>query len=181
MCHDLLADAIRWLGTAPCFEVYGKARPEYSWRRIEIYASSRRNRDSRWPFWRNCCTTWTSQIIAVGWHFAAAVLQEQRADPASRLHPTTVAGGRLAHRQRRAEAKAAAIPSASEVLAHECGHTWQACRLGPIYLPLVGTVTLFREGAHSWNRFENEASELGMFGGLVPGTLSSELLRSVGW
>ena len=51
-----------------------------------------------------------------------------------------MAGGRLSDPRRRAAAGVHVGPSVSEVLAHECGHTWQALRLGPVYLPLVGSV-----------------------------------------
>ncbi len=72
------------------------------------------------------------------------------------------------------------LASASEILAHECGHTIQAIRLGFAYLPVVGSVTLFREGRHWWNYFENRASEEGQFGGIVSGSVSAELLRRAG-
>ena len=114
-------------------------------------------------------------MIAVGRDFAAAVLREQRSEPASRDHPLTVAGGRL----RQGRQFGAGPASASEVLAHEIGHTAQARRLGLLYWPAVGAVTLFREGPHWWNWFENAASEQGQFGGIVPGSVSTELLARV--
>lgn len=58
-------------------------------------------------------------------------------------------------------------PSFSEVMAHECGHTAQALRLGAFYLPLVGAVTLAREGNHWWNYWENDASAQGQMGGIA--------------
>ncbi len=67
--------------------------------------------------------------------------------------------------------------SASEILAHECGHTWQVLRMGLLYWPVGGAVTLFREGPHWWNFFENQASELGQFGGIVNGSVCPELMR----
>ena len=88
-----------------------------------------------------------------------------------------VAGGRIHHPQRRAEAGGWSWASASEVLAHECGHTWQARRMGSVYLPLVGSVTLCREGPRPWNRFENEASEQGLFGGIVDHSVCAELMK----
>jgi hypothetical protein len=88
-----------------------------------------------------------------------------------------VGGGRIGDLARRAAAGAPSIPTASEVLAHECGHTWQALRLGPTYWPLGATVTLFREGPNPWNRFENQASELGQFGGLVNGSVCAALME----
>jgi hypothetical protein len=39
-------------------------------------------------------------------------------------------------------------------------------------------VTLFREGPHSWNYFENQASELGQFGGIVKASVCPELLKA---
>ena len=67
--------------------------------------------------------------------------------------------------------------SASEILAHECGHTWQARRLGWLYWPTGALFTLWREGPHWWNHFENQASALGQFGGIVNGSVCEELMR----
>src|SRR5262249_44625716 len=112
-----------------------------------------------WPhfLWRGTCITWTDSVIAVGWDCAEEVLREQMAEPASRDHPVEVAGGRL-----RGQARWVA---ASEVLAHECGHTAQARRLGWAYWPVGAAFTLWREGPHWWNHFENQASAEGLFGG----------------
>jgi hypothetical protein len=85
-----------------------------------------------------------------------------------------VGGGRIRDPQRRLASGAAEKARASEVLAHECGHTWQALRLGALYLPFVGALTLFREGRHRWNHFENQASEQGQFGGLVSGSIRKD-------
>ncbi len=41
---------------------------------------------------------------------------------------------------------------------------------------LVGSVTLCREGPHLWNHFENQASEQGLFGGLVSGSVRVDLM-----
>jgi hypothetical protein len=131
--------------------------------------------DSRWPLWRATCITWTDEVIAVGWDFAEAVLREQTAAPASRERPVEVAGGRLCDAQRRQAAGGSSFPGASEVLAHECGHTRQMRRLGLAYWPVVGAVTLFREGPHWWNHFENQASETGLFGGIVNGSVCPQL------
>jgi hypothetical protein len=65
------------------------------------------------------------------------------------------------------------------VLAHECGHTWQMLRMGLLYWPVGASVTLFRDGPHWWNRFENQASELGQFGGIVNGSVCAELMRRI--
>ena len=67
--------------------------------------------------------------------------------------------------------------SPSEVVAHECGHTGQVRRLGAIYWPVGGALTLFREGPHWYNGFENQASEEGQFGGLVNGSVCPELMH----
>ena len=67
-----------------------------------------------------------------------------------------VAGGRLSDVVLRCRHGGASYPNSSEILAHECGHTWQASRLGAIYLPVVGATTLFLEGPNPWNHFENE-------------------------
>jgi hypothetical protein len=121
--------------------------------------------------WPGVCITWTAEIIAVGWGFAESVYREQRQVHASCDFPVVVETGCLHGRGRHSP------PGACEVLAHECGHTWQALRMGLHYWPIGATFTLFREGPHFWNRFENEASEQGMFGGFVRGSISAELLR----
>ena len=118
-------------------------------------------------------------MIAVGWDFAACVLREQTRDPASRERPVVVAAGRLRDWRRRLAAGASSHPSASEVLAHECGHTGQARRMGFVYWPVGGAVTLFREGPHWWNHFENQASATGQFGGIVSGSVNEALMRLV--
>lgn len=171
---------LHWLGGQPCFQVHGRARQESTWRVISVYATPRRDLVSPWPLWRGTCTTWSAEVIAVGWDFAELLLREQQAVPASRDYPVEVAGGRIRDLARRATAGVPSYPTASEVMAHECGHTWQALRLGSAYLPVVGSVTLFREGPRPWNHFENQASEVGLFGGLVNGTVCDELLRRLG-
>jgi hypothetical protein len=175
MFNEWLTDWFRWIGGVPVFRIFGKARPEKAWRVIDVFVTSRRNADSSWPLWRGTCITWTAQVIVVGWDFARGALGEQLAKPASRLHPAEVAGGRLDNLDRRAACGVQGGASADEILAHECGHTWQALRLGAAYLPLVGALTLFGEGPHSWNHFENEASAVGQFGGLVNGSVCPTL------
>ncbi|HLJ97161.1 MAG TPA: hypothetical protein VKU02_28615 [Gemmataceae bacterium] len=177
MWNDFLTRCLQQLGTAPCFRIYGKARLESQWRILEVFATPRRNARSRWPLCRATCITWTDRIIGVGWDFAERILIEQAAAPAARHYPVEVAGGRLRDPERRLAAGAGERATASEVLAHECGHSWQALRLGGAYLPLVGAVTLFREGPHFWNHFENQASELGQFGGLVQGSVCPDLMN----
>jgi hypothetical protein len=177
MFNTVLNIWLRWLGGVPCFRIHGRASSETAWREIEVYATHRRDVTSRWPvLWQGACTTWSDRVIAVGWDFAELVLREQVAEPASRDRPLTVGGDRLRDGFRRVAAGVRSYPSASEILAHECGHTWQALRLGLVYLPLVGSVTLFREGPHFWNHFENQASEVGQFGGLVNGSVCTELM-----
>jgi hypothetical protein len=178
MFNRLATVWFRRLGV-PCFEVYGKARREKEWRVVGVYATHRRNADSRWPpmLFRGTCVTWTSSVIAVGWDFAEEVLREQVSEPASRERPVEVRGGRLRDLNRRTEAGATPWASAGEVLAHECGHTWQAATLGWAYLPLGAVLTLFREGPHLWNRFENQASEQGLFGGVVNGSVLPGLME----
>jgi hypothetical protein len=177
MYDALLTRWLQWLGGEPCFRIYGKGRAEADWRVVDVFAAARRNSTSRWPvLWQGTCITWTSAVIAVGWDFAAAVVSEQAIEPASRQRPVTVAGGRLRDVQRRQGANARSFATACEVLAHECGHTWQARRIGAAYLPLVGAVTWFGEGAHFWNHFENEASEVGQFGGFVNGSVYPRLI-----
>ncbi len=176
MLNELLSAAFRRLGGAPAFEVHGKTRRERDWRVIDVFATHRRDLGSRWPrpFWPGTCITWTSAVIAVGWDFAEAVLREQTAEPASRDHPLEVAGGRIRDPGQRGR-----VLRAGEVLAHEIGHTGQARRLGALYLPVVGALTLFREGPHWWNHFENQASADGQFGGLVNGSVHPELIRII--
>jgi hypothetical protein len=179
MLDELVTRWLRWLGKGPCFRIYGKTRRESDWRLIDIYATRRRDRGSGLPLWDGTCTTWSSTIISVGWDFAENVLREQRENPASRDYPIEVAGGRIRNVAQRTAVGAPSIAYASEVLAHECGHTWQALRLDLFYLPLVGSVTLFREGPYPWNHFENEASEQGQFGGIVNGSVCDELMKKI--
>lgn len=181
MWNDLLTRWLQRLGGAPCFRIYGKARAESDWRVVDVYATHRRNARSRWPLWRGTCITWTDRVIVVGWDFAERIVAEQAAAPASRQFPVAVAAGRIRDRQRRVASGAGERASASEVLAHECGHTWQALRLGAAYLPLVGALTLFREGRYAWNHFENQASEQGEFGGLVSGSVCVGLMSGSEW
>jgi hypothetical protein len=173
--------ATTWLRVLdrPCFRIHGKARREGDWRIIDVFATRRRNDDSSWPpfLWRGTCVTWTMSAIAVGWDFAEEVLREQVNEPASRDRPVEVAGGRLHDLQRRLAAGGAPWASASEVLAHECGHTWQASRLSWAYLPLGAMFTWYREGRHWWNGFENQASEEGLFGGIVNGSVCEALME----
>ncbi len=176
MMNTLFTRWLRRLGGEPCFQVYGKSRLEPEWRVIDVFATHRRDLGSRWPLWSGACTTWTDCVIAVGWEFAERAFIEQQAEPASRAHPVFVAGGRIRVVSRRLAAGATSLVSASEVLAHECGHTYQAMQLKAGYLPIVGAVTLFREGPYWWNHFENRASEEGMFGGIVKGTVCATLL-----
>lgn len=178
---NLLATAwFRRLGR-PCFLVHGKGRHESAWRIIEVHATRRRDRDSAWPrlFFRGTLVTWTASVIAVGWDFALEVLREQMAEPASRERPVEVAGGRLHDLARRQAAGAEPWPSASEVMAHEIGHTAQAIRLGLLYLPTGAAFTLFREGPAWYNHFENQASAQGLFGGIVDGSVCQELMARV--
>jgi hypothetical protein len=169
----------RRFGGVPCFRVYGKSRRERDWRVVDVFATHRRNLDSRWPapLFRGTCITWTSAVISVGWDFALEVMREQVGEPASRDRPVAVIGGRVGDHFRRHAAGGDPFVSASEVLAHECGHTWQARRLSWAYLPAGAAFTLFREGPHWYNRFENQASEEGLFGGILNGSVHPELMR----
>jgi hypothetical protein len=178
----------QWLATAafrlvgrPAFRIYGRTRRENDWRILEVHATPRRNHDSAWPryLFRGTCITWTSSIIAVGMDFAEEVLREQMDTPASRDHPIEVAGGRMHDLARRTAANAMPWPSASEVLAHEIGHTDQARRFGVLYWPMGAIFTLWREGPHWYNHFENQASETGLFGGIVSGSVRAELFERV--
>jgi hypothetical protein len=170
MFHRLFSTWLRFWAGKPCFCIYGKSKPERDWRIIEVVATHRRNLSSRLPLWGGTCITWTNSVIAVGWDFAEQVLAEQRSAPATREQPVEIPDGRLRHSRRTGPV------TASEVLAHECGHTYQACRMGPFYWVVGGAFTLLREGPHWYNRFENQASELGQFGGIVNGSVCPELM-----
>jgi hypothetical protein len=177
MLHDAVSGLIRRFSGQPAFRIYGRADYEPAWHIIDVFATSRRDWTSRWPLWRGSCITWTAEVIAVGRDFATAVLREQSADPASKNCPVVVAGGRLRDWRPRVAVGASSQPSASEVLAHECGHTGQARRMGFLYWPIGGTFTLFREGHRWWNRLENEASYTGQFGGILSGSVNEQLMR----
>src|SRR5436190_24305543 len=169
MFNPLVTACLRWFGGRPAFRVHGRGRGEAHWRIIDVFATHRRDMDSRWPapFFRGTCITWTASVIAVGRDFAEEVLREQADDPASRDRPVVIEGGRLRGLARPA--------SASEVLAHEIGHTCQARRLGGLYLPCGAAFTLFREGDGWRHWFENQASAAGEFGGLVNGSVDPDL------
>jgi hypothetical protein len=175
--NEIVTSLIRSCSRRPCFRIYGRASYEPDWRIIDVFATHRRDYSSRWPLWRATCITWTSSVIAVGWDFAALVFAEQSAEPVSRERPSTVAGGRLNDWRRRGRAGASSQPTAGEILAHECGHTAQAERWGAFYWPVGGAFTLWREGPHWWNRFENQASETGQFGGIVSGSVWLERFK----
>jgi hypothetical protein len=179
MFNRLVTSALRRLGGPPCFRIYGRARCEERWRIVGVHATHRRDMDSRWPSWmfRGTCITWTDEVIAVGWDFAEEVLREQVSEPASREQPVEVSSGRIRDAIRRSTAGGSPFAGASEILAHECGHTWQVLRMGSLYWPVVGALTLFREGPHWWNHFENQASELGQFGGVVNDSVCPELMQ----
>jgi hypothetical protein len=167
--------AIRACSGPPAFRIYGRATYESDWQIIEVFATGRRDADSRWPLWRNHCITWCAGAMAVGWDYAERLLAEQRERPASRDQPCGVWGGRLKDEARRVAAGGPAYYNCSELLAHECGHTGQARRFGLLYWPLVAPVTLTREGVGVWHHFENQASETGLFGGIIPGSLAPRL------
>jgi hypothetical protein len=180
MLDDWVGAWLRWSGGSPCFRIYGKVTSEPAWRVIDVLATHRRDLGSGWPLWAGSCITWTDRLICLGWDLAREILREQCVEPASRDYPLAVAAGRLRDPARRLQAGAGAGIRFSEILAHECGHTWQALRLGPVYLPLVGMVTFFREGPYPWNYFENQASEVGRFGGLVNGSVCGQLMDELG-
>lgn len=174
--QDLATAALKSFGATVAFCILGRGRGEREWSEIAVVANHRRDANSRWPLWRNHCMTLTANLIAVGWTHAAALLAEQRMTPASAAEPVRVCGGRLRDAVRRAAVGADCGVSLSELMAHECGHTAQARRMGFLYWPIVGAVTLFREGPHWWQRYENEASEHGEFAGILDGTIHPRLL-----
>lgn len=178
MFSRLVTAWFRLLGGPPCFRIYGKGSREKEWRVIDVFATNRRNTDSRWPspFWRGTLITWTSSVIAMGWDCAAELLREQVSEPASREHPVEVPGGRL-NPLLRPPGAPLTFATISEILAHECGHTWQARRLGCLYWPLGAVFTFWREGKQFWNHFENQASAEGQFGGLVNGSVCPALME----
>ena len=178
MFNRLVTACFRLVGGPPSFRIYGKGRREKDWRVIDVFTTKRRNADSRWPtpFWRGTLITWTSSVIAMGWDCAEELLREQASEPASRAHPIEVPGGRLRPLLRSPNAPQT-FATVSEIVAHECGHTWQARRLGWLYWPVGALFTLWREGKHFWNSFENQASAEGQFGGLVNGSVCPELME----
>ena len=173
--HDWVSAFFRSVGGTPCFQVYGKGRAERQYHLIDIYATDRRNHTSSWPLFRGTCITWTANIIAVGWDYAATLVREQACDPATRDRPVIVQGGQLRDCPQRREAGASGWISASELMAHECGHTAQARRMGGLYWLIGALTTQFREGDRFWNRFENQASQQGIFGGIVAGSVCARL------
>jgi hypothetical protein len=174
--HQTVSSLYRAFRGPPSFRVYGKAAYERDWHMIDVYATHWRDCGSRWPLFRGTCITWTSSIIAVGCDFAEQLLREQLDEPVSREFPLVVAGGRLRDGRLRSAACGPSFPSASEVMAHECGHTGQARRMGFLYWLIGAMVTQCREGKYVWNRFENQASETGMFGGIVKGSVHAGLI-----
>ncbi len=174
----MLSAWIRSWSGPPAFQVFGKTRRERNWRVIDVYATPRRDLMSGWPFWRGTCTCWSADLIAVGCDFARAALRCKHTWLASRERPIAVFTGSF--RNQRAEDRlAAGLPAGAthaEVLAHEIGHTGQALRYRMFYLLFVGALTLFGEGPRPWNRFENEASAKGQFGGIVNGSVSPAFL-----
>jgi hypothetical protein len=176
MTHLLASAILVRLSLPPCFRVWGKARWEPDWHEIAVLATDRRNCTSRYP-WRGTCITWTAYSIAVGWDFAEELLREQMEQPASREHPVEVAGGRLRDLELRTAVGAAPWPSASEIMAHECGHTGQARRLSVLYWPIGAAFTLWREGPRWYNAFERQASADGQFGGIVNGSVCPRLRK----
>ncbi len=180
MVHAIVSAGFHLMGS-PAFRIYGRGRRENTWREISVFATHRRDLQSRWPapLFRGTCITWTTSVIAVGWDFATQVIREQYRCPVSRDHPLQVSGGRVRDSQRRKEAGGQNYPSASEILAHEIGHTWQARRLSLLYWPIGAAFTLCREGDHWYNWFENQASEEGLFGGIVCGSVCSQLRREL--
>jgi hypothetical protein len=105
-------------------------------------------------------------LVAVGTEYARELLSDPLLPAITCASPVQVAAGTLRDAERRVAAGASPFPSAAELMAHEIGHTAQARRYRLLYLPLVGAVTRFGEGSRWWNRFENEASAIGQFGGL---------------
>ena len=89
MFNSIASFLFRRLGGVPCFRIYGKVRRERDWRVVDVFATARRNLDSRWPapIFRGTCITWTASIISVGLDFAEQVLREQLAEPASARTP----------------------------------------------------------------------------------------------
>ena len=176
---NLFAAEVARLWGRPAFRVWGKARPEKKWHEVSVHATSTRDLDSPWPrpFFAGTAITWAGNVIALGEDFAVGVLKEQIAAPASRDHPVEVFGGRLRSVERRLAAGGSSFPSWSEVLAHECGHTWQARRYGWLYLPGGAIFTLFREGEGWVHHFENQASAEGLFGGIVTGSVRRDLMK----
>lgn len=170
MPHDTVTALIRSFGP-PCLRFYGRASYERDWNEIDLYAASRRDVPGGWPLIRGTAITWSANVVAAGWEFAAAIVREQAAEPATRDRPLMVRSGRLFRGRTHCDG-----PSAREVLAHECGHTGQARRMSFAFWPVGAAFTLFREGERWPNWFENEASATGQFGGIIDGSIDRRLL-----
>jgi hypothetical protein len=160
------------------FRIYGKSKRESAWRIITVTASHARDMCSRWPVVAGTCIAWSSGVIAVGWDFAEQLLREQQASPASRESPVSIPGGWWQYRGQRRQTCSFPPLSNSEILAHECGHTYQALRLGPSYWLMGALFTWWGEGPNWWNDFENQASELGQFGGIIQNSIHPALWTS---
>lgn len=171
VCQAWATELIRRLSGQPAFRIFGKATYEKNWRTIDVFATPRRNCASRWPLWRGHCTALTADVIAVGCDFAERLIVEFRSHSINQDNPMMVVGGRLRDAEKRRSAGCDYSVSHAEIMAHECGHTAQACRYGFLYWPIGATVTLFGEGSRWWQQFENQASETGQFGGIIAGTL----------
>ncbi|MBX7103522.1 MAG: hypothetical protein K1X57_05550 [Gemmataceae bacterium] len=176
MSHAAASAFLHLMGGVVAFRIRGRGEGETGWTPIDVFANDRRNAASRWPLWRNHCITLTASAVAVGWDFARDVIEEEAQEPTTPVRPVRVTGGRLGDIDRRYRSGGQPWCSCAEILAHECGHTAQARRMGFLYWPLVGSVTLLREGPRWFHRLENEASEFGEFGGIIPGTIHPRLL-----
>lgn len=179
----MIAPLLRNLTTAwrtpASFQVHGKTLKETSWRLITVQAFPWRNHEGgRFPF-RGTCTCWSPSFVAVGLDFAQQLLSDPSVWQITRERPVAVAAQSLSNFEKRRRAGASARPSHAEVLAHEIGHTLQARRYRLLYLPLVGSVTRFGEGPRWWQRFENEASAVGQFGGILADSVTSPLRQFV--
>ena len=164
--HETVSNVYRSLFGPPCFQVYGKGRFKRDWHIVDVYTSRRRDCGSGWPFFSGTCITWTASVIAVGQDFAEQLLREQSTEPASQGNPVLVEGAAYTT----STADLPPLPSLFPPLRK----SWLTNAATPprpavwvVFMADWCQCELFRQGPHWWNRFENEASEIGRFGGIV--------------
>jgi RHS repeat-associated protein len=136
--------------------IWGEGIDETQWREITVKAYRLNEAIGKYG------TSWAISKNEI--HTMKSVIDELRASscPASRVSPAfddlQDAHGRYI--------PGTGFGSAAEMhIAHEIGHTAQAVKMGPAYLPLVAGTTSFG-GVPVLNHFERNASFRGLYGGI---------------